>query len=116
SSCASAPSTATSTAPMSDSGKLAEALARGPILMDAAMGTRLIARGLDLAHDDPCLWCLDRPDEVLDIHRRDVAAGADAVLTNTFGANRLTLDRLGRSADVVAINRRAVELARAAAG
>ena len=29
-----------------------------------------------------------RPAEVLAIHRRDVAAGSDAVFTNTFGANR----------------------------
>jgi methionine synthase I (cobalamin-dependent) len=101
---------------MSDSGRLAEALARGPILLDAAMGTRLIARGLDLSRDDPSLWCLDRPDEVLDIHRRDVAAGSDAILTNTFGANRQTLGRLGRGDDAAAINRRAVEIAREAAG
>src|SRR5829696_8699488 len=92
------------------------ALARGPLLLDAAMGTRLMARGLDLAHDDPCLWNLDRPDEVLDIHRRDLRAGSDAVLTNTFGANRLSLRRLGRSDQVAAINHRAVELARQAAG
>lgn len=101
---------------MSENGRLVEALARGPILMDAAMGTRLIARGLDLTRDDPCLWCLDRPDDVLDVHRRDVAAGADAVLTNTFGANKETLGRLSRGHHAVAINRRAVEIARGAAG
>jgi 5-methyltetrahydrofolate--homocysteine methyltransferase len=92
------------------------ALARGSLLLDAAMGTRLIARGLDLARDDPCLWNLDRPEEVLDVHRRDIRAGSDAVLTNSFGANRLSLARLGRSDQVAAINRRAVELARQAVG
>ncbi|HEX8200837.1 MAG TPA: homocysteine S-methyltransferase family protein [Isosphaeraceae bacterium] len=93
------------------------ALARGrPLLLDAAMGTRLVARGLDLARDDPCLWTLDRPDDVLAVHRRDVAAGSDALLTNTFGANRRTLARLGRPDAVVEINRRAVALARQAAG
>jgi 5-methyltetrahydrofolate--homocysteine methyltransferase len=97
-------------------GRFLAALARGPLLLDAAMGTRLIARGLDLAGDDPCHWNLEHPEDVLDIHRRDILAGSDAILTNTFGANRLTLRRLGRSGEVAAINQRAVELARRAAG
>ena len=92
------------------------ALAKGPILLDAAMGTRLIVRGLDLASDDPCLWVLDRPAEVLQVHRLDIQAGADALLTDTFGANRAWLNRFGRGDQVRAINRQAVELARHAAG
>ena len=78
------------------------------------MGTRLIARGLDLAGDDPCLWNLARPEEVADIHRRDVAAGSDALLTNTFGANRRWLSRFGRGDEVREINARAVARAREA--
>jgi 5-methyltetrahydrofolate--homocysteine methyltransferase len=96
--------------------RLAAALARGPVLLDAAMGTRLIARGLDLRDDDPALWNLSHPDEVLDIHRRDLAAGSDGVVTNTFGANRRWLGRYGRAGEIVAVNRRAVALAREAAG
>ncbi|MBV8557361.1 MAG: homocysteine S-methyltransferase family protein [Planctomycetaceae bacterium] len=92
------------------------ALAWGPMILDAAMGTRLVARGLDLAHDDPALWNLSRPESVAEIHARDVAAGSDAVLTNTFGANRPWLARSGRADQVEAINRRAVALARRAAG
>ncbi len=91
-------------------------MARGPLVLDAAMGTRLIARGLDLAGDDPALWNLSHPEVVRELHGRDVAAGSDAVVTNTFGANRCWLARYGRAGDVTAINRRAVELARAAAG
>ena len=90
--------------------------ARGPLLLDAAMGTRLIARGLDLEADDPCLWNLDRPGAVLDVHRRDIAAGAEAVFANTFGANRGWLDRFGRAGSVAAVNHAGVALARAAAG
>jgi len=93
-----------------------DALARGPVLLDSAHGTRLIARGLDLNHDDPALWVLDRPDEVARLHALDIEAGADALLTDTFGANRTWLARYGRSADVLALNRRAVALAREAAG
>ena len=92
------------------------ALAHGPLILDAAMGTRLIARGLDLSCDDPALWVLAHPELVSDLHARDVAAGSDAVLTNTFGANRVWLARFGQADQVAAINRRAVALARAAAG
>jgi homocysteine S-methyltransferase len=85
-------------------------------VLDGAMGTRLIARGLDLSADDPALWTLSRPECVAAIHAADVTAGADAILTNTFGANEVWLDRFGRSADAAAINRSAAGLARAAAG
>ncbi|MEO6812215.1 MAG: homocysteine S-methyltransferase family protein [Isosphaeraceae bacterium] len=98
------------------SNRFLDALRQRPLLLDAAMGTRLIARGLVLGHDDPCLWNLDRPDEVLGVHRLDVEAGADAVLTNTFGANRNMLVHYGREHDLIPINRDAVALAREAAG
>ena len=91
-------------------------MARGLLVLDAAMGTRLIARGLDLSGDDPSLWNLSHPEVVRELHARDVAAGSDAVVTNTFGANRHWLARYGRAGEVAAINRRAVELAREAAG
>jgi 5-methyltetrahydrofolate--homocysteine methyltransferase len=89
---------------------------RGTLLLDAAMGTRLIAGGLDLSTDDPCAWNLTRPDDVLAVHRRDVAAGSDALITNSFGANRLWLAHLGLAAQSALINTRAVDLARQAAG
>ena len=89
---------------------------RRPILLDAAMGTRLLAIGLELAGDDPSLWVIDRPEAVLGVHRLDVEAGAGALLTCTFGANRSWLDRFHRGDDARAINCRAVDLARDAAG
>lgn len=96
--------------------RLERTLARGLLVLDAAMGTRLIDDGLDLASDDPCLWNLARPDAVAAIHRRDAAAGAIGLLTNTFGANRVWLSRFGRDRDVRPINRMGCELARAVAG
>ncbi len=87
-----------------------------PLLLDAGMGTRLMAGGLDCGRDDPSLWCLDHPHAVAKIHHADVAAGSDALFSNTFGANRFWLDRFGRADDVATLNRRAVELAREAAG
>ncbi len=96
-------------------GRFLDRLRAGPIVLDAGMGTRLVARGLDLGRDDPCLWNLDRPDDVLNIHRLDRAAGAVGLVSNTFGANRAWLARFGRRDDVESINRAAVALAREAA-
>jgi methionine synthase I (cobalamin-dependent) len=92
------------------------ALARGPLIMDAAMGTRLCRMGLDLSTCDPCLWNLTHPDRVLDLHQRDVHAGSGALLTNTFGANRAWLGRYGQQGAAERINHAAVSLARQAAG
>jgi methionine synthase I (cobalamin-dependent) len=97
------------------------ALARGFLMLDAAMGTRLLQAGLRLddPHDDPCLWNLTHSEAVLAIHRRDAAAGAELLLTNTFGANRRWLKRLGGEAAasrVKEVNQAGVALARQAAG
>jgi 5-methyltetrahydrofolate--homocysteine methyltransferase len=96
--------------------RLTAAIGAGPVVLDAALGTRLCAMGLDLKTDDPALWNLTHPDAVKELHRRDVAAGAQAIVTNTFGANRAWLARFNRANEVAAINLRAVELARESAG
>jgi methionine synthase I (cobalamin-dependent) len=83
-----------------------------PMLLDAAMGTRLSARGLDLSRQDPSLWNLEAPDGVRAIHESDRAAGSDAVFTNSFGIHLATVP------DAVAdrVNAASVGLARAAIG
>jgi len=86
------------------------------LLLDAAMGTRLIARGLVPPHDNTASWNLKHPEVVAALHRADVEAGADAVVTNTFQANPRVLHAAGRLGDFEAINRRGVELAREAVG
>jgi methionine synthase I (cobalamin-dependent) len=101
---------------MDRGGLFLEAIYSGPLVLDAGMGTRLMALGLDPRSDDPVFWNLGRPGDVLAIHRRDVAAGSGAILTNTFGANRFWLRKFGRDGAVAALNSRAVELAREAAG
>lgn len=58
-----------------------EVLRRGSLLLDAAMGTALIARGLRGRAPE---WNLTEPESVLGIHLQHVAAGAQVVLTNTF--------------------------------
>lgn len=59
----------------------AEALRSRTLLLDAAMGTALIDRGL---HGRAPEWNLTRPTDVLAVHRSHVEAGAEVVLTNTF--------------------------------
>jgi 5-methyltetrahydrofolate--homocysteine methyltransferase len=96
--------------------RILEEIERFPLVLDAGMGTRLLDAGLDLRIDDPALWCLSHSEEVVAIHRRDVASGARAIVTNTFGANRTWLARFGQVGNLGPINRRAVQLARSAAG
>jgi methionine synthase I (cobalamin-dependent) len=83
-------------------------------LWDGAVGTELIARGLDLQREPPEAWTLARPDEVRCMHASYVSAGAEVVQTNTFGANRPRLARAGLDGELGALNRNAVGLARAA--
>lgn len=87
---------------------------RAHLLVDGAMGTELFARGLT-SGDSPELWNVERPDEVVDVHKRYIKAGADIVLTNSFGgtAFRLTLHGLQNRVDE--LNRAAARNARIAA-
>lgn len=94
---------------------LIEHLRDGVVLLDGGMGSELIGRGLP-AGMPPETWNLERPDAVQAVHAGYVAAGSGAVQTNTFGASPVALARHGLAVRMVDINRRAVEIARAAAG
>ena len=85
------------------------------IVADGAMGTMLQAAGLPPGAS-PEGWLLDNPSAVCDVHRAYVEAGADLVLTCTFGGTRARLERSGLAQRLAEINRRAVEIAREAAG
>ncbi|HEY3189759.1 MAG TPA: bifunctional homocysteine S-methyltransferase/methylenetetrahydrofolate reductase [Solirubrobacteraceae bacterium] len=86
-------------------------LAEGALLCDGAMGTLLYGRGVSA---DACfdILNLDNPRLVGKLHAEYIAAGADCIETNTFGANRFKLSAYAREADVREINRRGVRLAR----
>ena len=88
-------------------------LDRGPLLADGAMGTMLYARGVPF---DQCFDALnvDRPDLVTAIHREYIAAGAELIETNTFGANRFKLSLHGLEDRVRATNVAGAAAARAA--
>ena len=90
---------------------LASLLAERALLADGATGTSYFDAGLT-AGDPPEFWNVDHPERVLALHRAFVQAGADIILTNSFGANRYRLKLHGAHARVFELNRRAAELAR----
>lgn len=77
------------------------------------MGTMLHARGMSFTN------CFDElnlthPASVADIHREYIEAGAQLIITNTFGANRFKLGKYGLQDKIAEVNRAGVELARRA--
>lgn len=94
---------------------LREALLHGRLTGDGAMGTYLYQLGFPVgaSYEE---FNLEKPDIILDIHRRYVEAGAKLVETNTYSANRDKLSKFGLEQDAAAINRAGVRLAREAAG
>ncbi|HEU5423538.1 MAG TPA: bifunctional homocysteine S-methyltransferase/methylenetetrahydrofolate reductase [Nitrolancea sp.] len=90
-----------------------ERLVKGPILCDGAMGTQLYERGIPF---DTCFDALNlsRPELVVEIHRDYIAAGAEIIETNSFGANRFKLEPHGLAERVREINRKAARNAREA--
>lgn len=88
--------------------------AEGAIIADGGMGTLLFARGLQRG-SSPELWNVEQPDVVRQIHADYIAAGAQIILTNSFGGNRLRLKSHGLDGRVAELNRSAAVLARAEA-
>jgi methionine synthase I (cobalamin-dependent) len=73
-------------------------------VLDGAIGTELLARGLVLGKDCPDAWNLSAPETLRQIYRAYFEAGADAVQTNTFGGTRIRLGACGQTTNVRAIN------------
>jgi 5-methyltetrahydrofolate--homocysteine methyltransferase len=99
---------------MNDS-RLKQALRKRRLVCDGAMGTQLMLAGLE---PGACgeRWNLTHPERVLAIQCRYAEAGADCIITNTFGGNRLTLSRHHQAEDLVEINHAAARIARQAFG
>ena len=92
-----------------------EALASRPwLLADGATGTNYFQMGLE-SGDAPEMWNFQHPERVRSLHRRFIEAGADIVLTNTFGGNRHRLKLHNAQDRVREINIAAAKLARAEA-
>ncbi len=101
---------------MTPMNKLQKLLEEKKVLVaDGGWGTELMKRGLATG-DIPELWNLKKPALVKKIAKDYRKAGADIILTNTFGANRLKLKRAGFTSNVREINRIGVELSKEEAG
>lgn len=87
----------------------------GILLADGATGTQLQKAGLKPG-DSPERWNLENPEAIRALHRSYLEAGANIVLTNTFGGTRFRLARHGLEGQVRTINETAARLAREAAG
>jgi homocysteine S-methyltransferase len=90
-----------------------ERLDRGPILSDGAVGTQLYERGVPYGRSFDELNLSDRA-LVGSVHSDYLAAGAEIITTNTFGANRVRLAEFGLAERVRDINLQGVKVAREA--
>lgn len=92
-----------------------EALSSRPwLLADGATGTNYFQMGL-VSGDAPEMWNFEHPERVRSLHRRFIEAGADIVLTNSFGGNRHRLKLHNAQNQVREINIAAAQNARAEA-
>jgi 5-methyltetrahydrofolate--homocysteine methyltransferase len=94
---------------------LLEAVSQRRLVCDGAMGTQLMLAGLEQGACGEA-WNLRHPDRVLAIQQRYVEAGADCLITNTFGGSRLMLRRHGHEQELAAINSAGARIARQAFG
>jgi len=85
--------------------------AKNHILADGGMGTTLFSLGLDRGVA-PELWNLERSETIAEIHRGYIQAGAQIILTNSFGGNRARLSRHNIADQAFEINRTAAKIAR----
>jgi 5-methyltetrahydrofolate--homocysteine methyltransferase len=85
------------------------------LICDGAMGTMLSSAGFPPG-ESPEKWGLQNETKLRAIHEAYVKAGADIILTNTFGANAFKLAKFGLADEVDFINQAAVEIAVSVAG
>jgi 5-methyltetrahydrofolate--homocysteine methyltransferase len=88
-----------------------ELLQQRILVIDGAMGTMLQENGLQPG-ECPEMWNLTHPEIVSKIHSAYLEAGADIILTNTFGANGIKLKKFNIQNQLEDINQEAVKLAR----
>jgi 5-methyltetrahydrofolate--homocysteine methyltransferase len=94
---------------------LKEILRERRLVCDGAMGTQLMLAGLEQGGCGEH-WNLSHPDRVLAIQQRYAEAGADCLITNTFGGSRIMLKRHGHADELRAINQAGVRIAKEAFG
>ena len=87
----------------------------GPVVTDGSWGTQMHKRGLKRGQS-PDSWNLSHPEQVEDVARQYVDAGSRIILTNTFGASRLSLSNYKLGDKVPDINSAGVRISKQAAG
>lgn len=87
---------------------------RRVLLADGATGTTLFSMGLE-SGDAPELWNDEFPDRIVALHQGFVDAGADIILTNSFGGTRHRMKLHHAQDRVHELNRKAAEIARSVA-
>src|SRR5262249_31244911 len=85
------------------------------LVCDGAMGTQLMIAGLEQGGCGE-MWNVTHPERVLEIQRRYADAGANCIITNTFGGSRTMLKRHGHAENLLAINQAGVRIVREAFG
>jgi 5-methyltetrahydrofolate--homocysteine methyltransferase len=94
---------------------LLEALQTRRLVCDGAMGTQLMLAGLEQGGCGE-MWNLTHPERVLAIQQRYAQAGADCIITNTFGGSRIMLGRHHHEKELAEINAAGVQIVRKAFG
>ena len=84
------------------------------IIADGATGTNLMLRGLERGATAE-QWVIEHPDKIEDLHKDFIKAGAEIILTATFGGSEIHLERSGLKEIFSQINRSAVRIAKEAA-
>lgn len=92
--------------------KLLERLQHEVLTADGAIGTVLYSYGLEYCHEE---MNIQRPELIEKIHSEYIAAGADVIQTNSYGANAIKLARYGLEHDVLKLNTAAIAIAKKAA-